>query len=203
MRHRASAWLGIAALLIAVGAKANLLVDGGFETNYNVNWSYWDSGNIIQPTGWGWQHGGQRMIGMWWWAGVYQDVAVVPGSNYALTGYAFMPEDDPAKNGVYGVLAIEWCDSGHNTISTVWTNPIHVGIYPSNVWLEIQSPRVQAPTNAAYLRVLARINNSGSGSGRVYYDDLSLIGVIPEPGSAILAALGLGAFYIRRRFRAS
>jgi len=192
-----------AALVLAYTASwADLLNDPSFEVPYTNNWGSWDDGNIIQPFGWEWVHSGTGMVGMWLWAGLFQDFTAVPGSNYGITAYAYLPSDDPAGTGVYGVVAIEWYNSSGSMIG-IWTSqPIDTAHYDVDQWLEISSGAQLAPSGTAYGRALVRINNDGSGAGRVYYDDVDVTGMIPEPTVVSLMAGGLlGVLGLRRMRR--
>lgn len=197
--------VGIAALAAYAVAWADLvnLTNPDFEEPYTNGWNAWDSGNIIQPMDWGWAHSGTGMVGMWWWAGLWQDFSATAGYLYTFNGYAYLPGTDPAGTGVYGVMAIEWYDSGNNQIGTWTSQPIDTAHYPVDQWLNINSGSQTAPVGTAYGRLLVRINNNGSGAGRVYYDDLSINEAIPEPAVLSLMAGGLLGVLGLRRMRRS
>ncbi len=188
-------------LALAGVTTANLIDNGGFEEPYTNGWNSWNEGSIIQPMDWGWAHSGTGMVGMWWDAGLWQDHTVTPGSNYALTSYAYLPSDDPAGTGVYGVVAMEWRDSGGQFISSWTSAPIDTAHYSVDQWLAITSGVQTAPAGAATLRTLVRINNDGSGAGRVYYDDVEVNGMIPEPAAGILLISGMAGIVAWRRRR--
>lgn len=191
-----------AAVLLAYTVSwADLLNDPSFEEPYANNWGSWEDGNIFQPFDWGWEHSGTGMVGMWWWAGLWQNFTATPGDIYELTAYAYIPSDDPAGTGVYGVVALEWYDSSDSKIGTWTSQPIDTAHYSVDQWLEINSGNHTAPAGTAYGRAVVRINNNGSGGGRVYYDDVD-VGMIPEPSVISLMAGGLlGALGLRRMRR--
>jgi len=190
-----------AGLLVYTCSWADLLTNPGFEEPYTSGWSYWDEGNIEQSFDSGWAHSGTGMVGMWWWAGLWQNFDATPGDVYELTAYAYLPGDDPAGTGVYGVVALEWYNSSDTMIGTWTSQPIDTAHYSVDQWLEISSGNQTAPVGTAYGRALVRINNNGSGAGRVYYDDVD-VGMIPEPTVLSLMAGGLlGALGLRRMRR--
>ena len=192
-----------AAVLLAYTVSwADLLNDPSFEEPYANNWSSWNDGNIMQPFDWGWEHSGTGMIRMWWDAGLWQNFTAVPGSNYGITAYAYLPGDDPAGTGVFGVVALEWYDSSDTMIGSWTSGPIDTAHYSVDQWHEISSGAQTAPTGTAYGRALVRINNDGSGAGVVHYDDVDVTGMIPEPTIISLMAGGiLGALGLRRMRR--
>ncbi|HIE10350.1 MAG TPA: PEP-CTERM sorting domain-containing protein [Kiritimatiellae bacterium] len=85
----------------------------------------------------------------------------------------------------------------------IWTSqPIDTAHCDVGRWVEISSGAQLAPSGTAYGRALVRINNDGSGAGRVYYDDVDVTGMIPEPTVVSLMAGGLlGVLGLRRMRR--
>lgn len=200
--------IAILAALSATGilAQANLLTNPGFEDGGLQGWSTWNSGNIQQLFNWGWQHSGTGMVRMWWDAGVYQDFAVTPGSNYQISAWYCHPNWDFVRwgtTGVVGAITLEWRDASDNFIAQAWQFTWGLDNTPDTNWHQAVSPACQAPGNAASGRILLHVWNDGSGGGSAFYDDASAIGVIPEPSSSAALALGSLVLLALRHRRSS
>lgn len=186
--------IGAIVMCSVLSAGANLIVDGGFENGTN-NWQFWGAGNIEAVSGWGWQHGGSSMVQMWTDAGLYQDFAVVPGSNYLISAYTCHANWDPilwGSTGRVGGVSLEWRDGSDQLISSPWqyTFGSDNQLAAEGNWVLANSGPQSAPAGAAVGRVVVNIWNDGTGSGRAFFDDVQVVGVIPEPAAVTLVGLG-------------
>lgn len=126
-------------------------------------------------------------------AGAFQDVAVVAGTEYTFSGYHFSLSD-PLSLGVE--IRIEWRNSTSEVGRTPNFTPILSGSYsPFNL-------TAFAPAGADIARAVYAIQSFSTaplGNGTVYVDDVSFA-VVPEPSSMVLAGLGAASLLgLRRR----
>ncbi len=200
----------IGLLCVAVSpASANLLVNGGFEDG--------DTGPINGdgvPPSWfawgpesGWHHNDAgkvidtKAVKFWWDdVGLWQDVAVVGGTEYDFSVMAFNSTDD-LLTGWNGLLRAEFYDSTVGTdpgdvLSSVQLDRYYSATDPVDAWVEISGPATAPPT-ADIGRIIIQIadwQSSGVG-GSLNFDNAS---ITPEPTSA-LALLSLALLALRRR----
>jgi len=90
-------------------------------------------------------------------------------------------------------VEIQYKDSGWTTIGWEWATLYQDPGYDTG-WQSFTSPTWTAPANTAYVE----IRPQGWGWSDTYIDNVSL-SVIPEPGSAVLLALGALGLIVRRR----
>ena len=126
-------------------------------------------------------------------AGAFQDVPVVSGTEYTFSGYHLSPSD-PLSLGVE--IRIEW----RNSISEVGRTPNFTPI-PSGSYSPFGFNAI-APAGADIGRCVYAIQSfstAPSGNGAVYVDDVSFA-VVPEPATMVLAGLGAASLLgLRRR----
>ncbi|MFP6906776.1 MAG: PEP-CTERM sorting domain-containing protein, partial [Verrucomicrobiota bacterium] len=70
---------------------------------------------------------------------------------------------------------------------------------PDDEWFELDTSMAIIPANAQFIRVKAVLNQRNFDNGVVYFDNLSLVKVIPEPGTFGLFALGTALLFFRSR----
>lgn len=128
-------------------------------------------------------------------AGAFQDVAVVAGTNYTFSGWHKTPSN-PLDVGVE--FRIEWRNAGSNSEISRTPNSTTA---PTSDYSQFMLSAT-APAGADLARVVYAIQTFGgdgpTNTGTVFVDDVSF--VVPEPASvsiAMVAAIGLLA--IRRR----
>jgi hypothetical protein len=206
----------VAAGLIAVASVSpasaqNLLLNSGFEdgdtgpisgSGVPTNWYAWG------PTS-GWHHDDAgkvidtKAIKFWWDdVGVWQDVTVAGGNEYAFSVMAFNAFGDRLV-GWNGLLKAEFYNSA------LGTDPAHLlAQYDVDRFYSVSDPTdqwvlltgvVTAPANADVGRIQLKIadwQSTGVG-GSLNFDEASIM-LVPEPASLMLLALGAVAL-VRRR----
>lgn len=129
---------------------------------------------------------------------VDQWVAVQPGSQYALSGWAMTPVR--LVNDRVGYLVLTFCDISRVAIGQGIRSGTISSSMPVNSWVPL-SVTATAPAGAAYARdsvSVPIVQILGPGSNAIYYDDLSL--AVPEPSSqALLVATFSGWLWLRSR----
>ena len=199
-------WIGMALLVAAAPASANLLVNGDFEDGVTGNigdgvpgWSVWgasgwhhdDAGRVID----------QKAVKFWWDdAGMWQDFAVVGGNDYDFSVQAFNWSGDQLT-GWNGVIKAEFYNSAIGTDPGDVLLAIDLDRYYSasdlvDAWVEI-GDTVTAPATADIGRIVLLIadwQSTGVG-GALNFDNAS---VTPEPAS-IVALVGMALVALRRR----
>jgi hypothetical protein len=155
---------------------ASLMASGGFNNSNNVN-------------------------------GVYQDVAV-DGSDFSVgdmiqvTGFAgIWPTDPITSTNVEGWLEISFFDPGGLEEFEIGVNLSAkiVDATPDDEWIALSTSMPIIPANAQFIRVKAVVLQRNFDNGVVYFDNLSLVKVIPEPGTFGLFALGTALLFFRSR----
>jgi PEP-CTERM motif len=185
---------------------ANLLVDPGFESNGTAvgDWSTFNGAafstaeartgtfSMADPAG--------------GFPGSFETFASAPGLQYDLTGFGFIPT---ALTGGDGQLQITFFSGANGTgsnLGTVATTPGNAQLSnlitpssPTGVWISLDTGIAQAPAGAQSLQVFTLGANAVGSS--VFFDDLSLVQVVPEPSTLALAgmALGIPFYFLRRR----
>lgn len=127
-------------------------------------------------------------------AGAFQDLAIVPGQSISLSG--MYSSIDP--QGVTLEMRIEWRDAAGNEFARVEQN----GGQPGAVYSMFNLESGEAPTGAVAGRVVFAVQTFGGeplpgNTGTIYFDDVAA-STIPEPGSSLLALLGVLGFAARR-----
>ena len=128
-------------------------------------------------------------------AGAFQDVAVVAGTNYTFSGWHKTPSN-PLDVGVE--FRIEWRNAGSNSEISRTPNSTTA---PTSDYSQFMLSSV-APAGADLARVVYAIQTFGgdgpTNTGTVFVDDVSF--VVPEPASVSIAMVaGIGLLAIRRR----
>ena len=143
--------------------------------------------------------------------GAYQDIAV-DGSDFSVgdriqvTGFAgILPTDPITTSDVEAWLEISFFDPGglEEFDTGVNLSAKIVDATPDDEWIALSTSTPIIPANAQFIRVKTVLNQRNFESGVVYFDNLSLVNVIPEPGTFGLFALGTALLFLRgRRARA-
>ena len=208
-------WLSVAGLVVfAVGAKADLLSDGGFETQETpIGWgaSPWEGGQygagatvqFSQDQAFS----GTRSVALdltsteWSQAALIQSgIAVTPGQSYTASAYFYR---DEGIDDAYAEVNVEWW-SGGSMIGTVVTSPFDSSA-PVASWTLVSDTFV-APATADSAKFIVNYKQGDEMTGlpgTVFVDDVSFA-AIPEP--SVLFPLGgglLGLIRMRRMKRAS
>jgi len=100
-------------------------------------------------------------------------------------------------------LSLYYRDAGNNMV-TIGSTPINytAGSFPNATHFtdfSVTVPAVQAGDAWAGQNIgIGIFSTSGTGAGYWDLDNVRLVAVVPEPGSAAMLGLGLGAFLLRR-----
>ena len=206
----------VAGLLIAALAaplQANLLSNGDFEAG--------DTGGINDtgvPTDWlawgpvsGWHHDDAgkvidtKAIKFWWDdVGIWQDVSILGGSDYAFSVMALNHTDDTLF-GWNGLLIAEFYDSNigfdpGDKLLEVTVDKYLSASDPVNAWVPVGGT-VTAPATADTARFILKIGDwTAEGVGGSLNLDNASLTLVPEP-STIAGLLAFGLLAVcRRRF---
>jgi PEP-CTERM motif len=141
----------------------------------------------------------------------FQYVSATAGSQYDLTGFGLFttaPAADSTGNS-YGALQITFWSGANGTgsnLGTVQTTPGNALVSnkinstsPTGQWIALDTGIVTAPAGAQSAEAFTIVVNNLPVSA--YFDDISLVQVVPEPSTLVLAgmALGIPFYFIRRR----
>jgi hypothetical protein len=127
-------------------------------------------------------------------AGVFQDVPVTAGQTLTLAGFDRTPS---SPLDLTPEVRIEWRNAAGEVARTANLDP-----QPGPAYAPF-SLTATVPAGADLARVVYAIQTFTGGptnNGEVFIDDLSLT-VVPEPGTAAMALIALGAFAATRRHR--
>lgn len=190
--------LGMAAALNS-NANQNLLSDPGFESGTpvaggNGGWTPVVDATFSQT----YSHSGAWSMETYydpsWILGVSdQGVAVTPGADYMLTGWAFTPNTLSSAQGMVGIF---FDDANGELIGQYLTSATLGSASPANIWIQLSVGGI-APANAASVWAETLLWNPGPGDA-VYFDDLSLT-MVPEPSTLAVLSAGLGLGLLGRR----
>lgn len=197
--------------LAASAGAANLVVNGGFEDPVTSDGppfvGFWEafnggagssSGNSTTLPRTGLQSLELSIVNTDnTFAGAFQDVAVISGLEYTLSGWHASPSS-PLDLGAE--VRIEWRNSVSDTEVARTPNLIPV---PTSVY-SLFELTAEVPAGADIARMVYAIQTFGtepSNNGIVYVDDISFA-LVPEPSSLILLGVGGLALVLMRRRRA-
>jgi hypothetical protein len=106
-------------------------------------------------------------------AGVFQALPATPGQSFEGSAYWRNDSSDPIQGDNFGVVNIEWKDSGGNTISVDTAQAGNAGS-PQNVWTQsVVTGTAPAGTVAARL-VLLHLQGPAQQPGAIFFDDANL-----------------------------
>ena len=197
--------------LAASAGAANLLVNAGFEDPVTTDGApfigFWEafnggagssSGNSTTSPRTGLQSLELSIVNTdSTFAGAFQDVTVIPGLEYTLSGWHASPS---SPLDLIAEIRIEWRDSVGNTEVSRTPNlsPVPASVY------SLFELTAEVPAGADTARLVYAIQTFGpqpSNNGIVYVDDVSFA-LVPEPSSLILLGAGALAVALMRRRRA-
>ena len=203
-------WCVSALVLLAVNqAAANSIVDPSFENQITFDgppfvgtWEGFNggagseaiNGTVMPRTGT--LHLALSIFGVNnSFAGAFQDVAVVAGTNYTFSGWHKTPSN-PLDVGVE--FRIEWRNAGSNSEISRTPNSTTA---PTSDYSQFMLSAA-APAGADTARLVYAIQTFGgdgpTNTGTVFVDDVSF--VVPEPASVGMAMIaGISLLAIRRR----
>lgn len=201
-----SNWLVmVAAVFLPLsGSAQNLLTNPGFDAGNFSSWSQWQPENTTINN---WGPGGFSAAG-WWQTSGWQDVVIADASqNLLVSGQIF---DDVAggetlAGGSFASLRVEFKDAGDQVLGA-WTTGNLTGANLAddtwNLFSQIVTPSSFGP-GVVKATFVWEVNNTGSGSGRGIFDELTIaVAPIPEmSGWVMLSAglLGLAALTYRKK----
>lgn len=195
--------LSIAGLVaLAVGVRADLLTDGGFDSQPTWGgfqapwWSYGEGAGAYV----GAEHtvSSPNSAAFWMsgdtggkWGMVGQTVPVTEGLTYQASVSFYRTG---GINNAYGYIGIEWYtdpDGGGSVIGEVDESDYFSGSSPQDQWVQI-TDIVLAPAGAesAKFTVVYKRNEDGTAPPGIWVDDASFA-AIPEPSVMLLLGGGL------------
>jgi hypothetical protein len=186
----------------------NLLVDPGFESNGTAvgDWITFNGAafSTAQARTGTFSMSDPGPAGNY--SGSFETFASAPGLKYDLTGFGFIPTALTAGDGQLQITFWSLPNGGGANLGTVATSPGNAQLSnlitpssPTGQWISMDTGIAQAPAGAQSLQVFT-LGAQPVGSS-VFFDDLSLVQVVPEPSTLALAvmALGIPFYFIRRR----
>jgi hypothetical protein len=176
-----------------INANPNLLADPGFESGTPVPSAIggWDT-VVDAAFSQTYSHSGSWSMENYYAAGGFhgvsvQEVAVTPGANYDLSGWAFTPST--LSSSALGMFILFFTDANGALIGQYLGSPALNNTSPVNTWTQL-SVNGTAPANAAAVYAETSLWDPGAGDA-VYFDDVNLA-VVPEPSVVALLSTGLG-----------
>jgi hypothetical protein len=136
-------------------------------------------------------------------AGVVQGgFAASAGQQWQASAFLRTNTGDAVQGNNFAVVKIEFLDAG-NAVIGAFESPHFTAANPQNVWTP-EAVIGTAPVNTTSAQIVlvhVQLNSPVTG-GSVFFDDAAF-GLVPEPASLAGITMGLGAFGLRRRRRAT
>jgi hypothetical protein len=194
--HTASAWVKYSVIdtapsnsmtmrrIIRTGSK-NLVANPGLTGAgaAPASWLAWNdtqhdpnTGSYLGTSGNSWM--------FWYDGGIYQDIAAgfTAGDRIAFGGWLYTPSWDALQGGSkYGIVSVEFYN-GTNRLATTQTVQQVNQSSPRDTWNGVAGTAL-VPSGTTKIRVLVRLNNFTSGSGRFFADDIYVRNLTKGGGS--------------------
>jgi hypothetical protein len=192
------AFMATATALVSLDARANLLLDPGFESGSLASWAQWQPTNSTLNA-WG-RDGSDFSVAGWWQTSGWQDAAISnPNQSYTVGGWIYddVANNESLRNGAFATIRVEFKDASDVVIGT-WSTPQITGaMLADNTWSEFTAQVMPSSYGPGITKatLVWEVNNIGTGDGRGIFDDL-IIEPNPIPESGGFLVMGLGLFGI-------
>lgn len=216
-----------AAVMVPLGAQAQFLTNGGFEGDgvAGVAPTGWDTnpsgGSLLTSSDYAQSGSYSLMIdstgaGAWASPNAFQSFSASPGDEYNFSGYMLMPGTNPITDASFGLLKVEFRDTGGNLLDVAGnvsiggaaaapffgaeSDPFINSGSATDAWIFTET-QVVAPTGTVEAAFYLLNVNQGVAPSPIYFDSVSVT-VVPEPGVfALLGGLSVLGFVLFRRFK--
>jgi beta-glucanase (GH16 family) len=192
-------WLSVIVVCLLSGmsfAANNLIINGNFEFNGVLGTFAANTNPDRYPSGWeGWGLNGSLNSDVGYHrdtmgvsvslndTGLYQDFAAVEGRAYTISADVITPSSSPIK-GWTGQISVEWYNELGALIAGGLIRTDIVGAItetdPVDTWKTVKNT-IFAPDGTYTGRVVLKFGGGGTvNSGKVYFDNVSVIGLQPD-----------------------